>query len=244
MTQAEYIEKVYELAMKKELSGRILVVDDDQWQANFIRQTLALEGFDTSILLSGETLFHVIETETFDAVVLDLTLPDEDGIVLARKLRARSGLPIIVVTSREALEDKLASFEVGADDFLTKPIEPKELAARLRAMIRRTKNANNHSKYALGAHAIDLERREVIGSDGRVIFLTPAEYSLIAALIHSEEKALHRSEILDAVSEGDGPQSLRAVDILVSRVRKKLGKELIETVTGTGYRLAVKVGRD
>lgn len=219
---------------------RILVVEDDLWQANFIRQTLGVEGFDVTVLESGEAFFQTLESEHFDAVVLDLTLPDEDGIVLARKLRARSALPIIVVTSREELDDKLASFDVGADDYMTKPIEPKELAARLRVVIRRADSAKNNAEVSnvLGPHRIDLERREVLSADGETIQLTPAEFSLIAALYHSNNKAVTRDEIVDAVSDGDGPLSFRAVDILVSRVRKKLGKDLIETVTGTGYRLA------
>lgn len=221
---------------------RVLVVEDDLWQANFIRQTLTVEGFDIIVLASGETFFQTLEAEHFDAVVLDLTLPDEDGIVLARKLRARSALPIVVVTSREELSDKLASFDVGADDYLTKPIEPKELAARLRAVIRRAKTTQD--THLLGSHTIDLERREVIGIDSEPIALTPAEFSLIAALYHSENKAVSRDEIVDAVSDGEGPLSFRAVDILVSRVRKKLGKELIETVTGTGYRLAATTHQD
>lgn len=218
---------------------RILVVEDDIWQSNFLRQTLAVEGFDVSVLPSGEEFFQTVEAHDFDAVVLDLGLPDEDGIVLARKLRARSKLPIVVVTAREELEDKLASFDVGADDYLTKPVEPKELAARLRAVIRRATEADDGqgSLHQLGEHKLDIERREVIATDGTVFDLTPAEFALTVALHHAQGKAVTRDEIVDAVSSGDGPLNFRAVDILVSRVRKKLGKGLIETVTGTGYRI-------
>ncbi len=225
------------------MTYQILVVEDDIWQSNFLRQTLTAEGFDVTVLESGEGFFTTLEAGAFDAIVLDLTLPDEDGIVLARKLRARSSLPIVVVTSREELDDKLASFDVGADDYLNKPIEPKELAARLRAVIRRAESADGAKKsHALGSHTLDLERREVIAADGSPISLTPAEFSLIATLYHSGNKAVTRDEIVDAVSDGDGPLSFRAVDILVSRVRKKLGKDLIQTVTGTGYRLASPPG--
>ena len=219
---------------------RILVVEDDIWQSNFLRQTLGVENFEVTVLDSGEEFFSTIEENDFDAVVLDLGLPDEDGIVLARKLRARSKLPIVVVTAREELDDKLASFDVGADDYLTKPVEPKELAARLRAVIRRAQDATDGhgNTYPLGPHRLDLDRREVIASDGAPIDLTPAEFALVAALNRSEGKAVSRDEIVDAVSSGEGPLSFRAVDILVSRMRKKLGKDLIETVTGTGYRIA------
>ena len=218
----------------------ILIVEDDPWFAKFISSTLALEGFETTVLASGEALFQTIETKDFAAVVLDLGLPDEDGIVLARKLRARSKLPIIVVTGREGLEDKLASFDVGADDYMTKPVEPKELAARLRAVIGRVDAAEgaDAKTYPLGSHTLDLARREVTGSDGAAADLTPAEFSLLAVLCLSDERVLSRDDLVDAISSGEGPLSSRAVDILISRIRNKLGKRVIQTVTGSGYRIA------
>lgn len=218
----------------------ILIVEDDPWFAKFITSTLALEGFEVTVLASGEALFQTIEAKDFDAVVLDLGLPDEDGIVLARKLRARSKLPIIVVTGREGLEDKLASFDVGADDYMTKPVEPKELAARLRAVIGRADAAEgaDAKTYPVGSHTLDMARREVTGVDGAVTDLTPAEFSLLAVLCQSEGRVFSRDNLIDAVSTGEGPLSFRAVDILVSRIRKKLGKGVIQTVTGSGYRIA------
>ena len=184
--------------------GHILIVEDDPWFAKFISGTLALEGFEATVLASGEELFQTVEAKDFDAVVLDLGLPDEDGIVLARKLRARSKLPIIVVTGREGLDDKLASFDVGADDYMTKPVEPKELAARLRAVISRAEESEgaNAKTYPLGPHTLDLARREVMGPDGAAADLTPAEFSLLAVLCQSEGCVLSRDELVDAVSTG------------------------------------------
>lgn len=218
----------------------ILIVEDDPWFAEFISKTLALEGFEATVVASGEALFQTVDTKAFAAVVLDLGLPDEDGIVLARKLRARSKLPIIVVTGRKELEDKLASFDVGADDYMTKPVEPKELAARLRAVIGRGYGSDGAGAktYPVGSHTLDLARREVTDADGAATDLTPAEFSLLAVLCQSEGRVFSRDNLIDAVSTGEGPLSFRAVDILVSRIRKKLGKGVIQTVTGSGYRIS------
>jgi len=219
---------------------RILIVEDDTWQAKFLERVLIQEGFAVMVLESGERLFQVMDEDAFTAVVLDLGLPDEDGIVLARKLRARSKIPIIVVTAREGLDDKLASFDVGADDYMTKPVEPKELAARLRAVMRRFNEGEGGktTTYSVGPYSLDLDRREVSGPDGSTVDLTPAEFSLLAVLCQADGRALSRDELVDAVSTGEGPLSTRAVDILVSRVRKKVGKDVVETVTHTGYRIA------
>ncbi|MBT4486236.1 MAG: response regulator transcription factor [Rhodospirillaceae bacterium] len=221
-------------------TNQILIVEDDPWQAKFLNRILSHEGFEATIIPSGETLFQVVETEDFDAVVLDLGLPDEDGIVLARKLRARSSIPIIVVTGREELDDKLASFDVGADDYLTKPVEPKELAARILAVIRRA-NAGKETTaatYPLGDHTLDLQQHEVMDADGKAVDLTPAEFAVLAILHQAAGRPLSRDELVDAVSTGDGPLSLRAVDILISRIRKKLGKDIVKTISGIGYRIA------
>lgn len=219
----------------------ILVVEDDPWYAKFISGTLGKEGFQSTILPSGEKLFQVFDSHSFEAVVLDLGLPDEDGIVLARKLRARSKVPIIVVTGREGLADKLASFDVGADDYVTKPVEPKELAARLRALIRRYNDDESAqtSTYQVGTCTLDTEKRVVTGGDGQDIELTPAEFSLVAVLCQAEGRVVTRDDLIDAVSTGEGPLSSRAIDILISRIRKKLGKEVVATVTGTGYRISI-----
>ena len=219
--------------------NRILIVEDDMWYARFLEGTLSKEGFEVTVIPSGETLFGTLETSDFDAVVLDLGLPDEDGIVLARKLRARSRVPIVVVTGREALDDKLASFDVGADDYVTKPAEPKELAARLRAVIGRAEAARGGGgeTYKIGAYTLDPARRDVRDESGEPVNLTPAEVSMLLAFCLAEGKVLSRDDLIDGISTGEGPLSDRAVDILVSRVRKKLGKSVIETVTGSGYRL-------
>lgn len=224
----------------------ILIVEDDTWYAKFLQSTLAKEGFEACVINNGETLFQTLEGNAFEAVVLDLGLPDEDGIVLARKLRARSRLPIIIVTGREELDDKLASFDVGADDYVNKPVEPKELAARLKAVIGRANETGRIDKdeHNVNGYTIDMQRRNVTGPDGKALDLTPAEFSMLAVFCHAEGNVLSRDDLIDAVSTGEGPLSSRAVDILVSRIRKKLGKEIIETVTGSGYRIALNTGVD
>ncbi len=218
-------------------SERILVVEDNAMFSRMINADLSNEGYDVSIVKTGEEFLNLADREAYDLLIIDLTLPDEDGIVLVRKILARSNVPIIILTGREGIDDKVACFELGADDYVTKPVDSRELLMRVRAAIRRgdgVQEARQLLKF--GPINLDHSRRVAAREDGTEIDLTPAEFSLIWVLAEADGRVLTREDLVDAISSGDGPLSFRAIDILISRVRKKLDKEAIQTVPTVGYK--------
>jgi len=226
-------------------SEAILLVEDDVMLARSISSYLNKHGFEATSAETGANMFKQIETRNFDGFVVDLTLPDEDGIVLIRKLRARTDAPIIVQTGRENLDDKLAAFELGADDYITKPVDPRELAIRLKSVLKRSAEAGGKSAdiLQLGEFMLDKGRHQAIAPDGSEIKFRSAEFELIWALAQAEGKILSRDTLVDAIATGDGPESFRAIDVYISRVRKKFGKGVILTVPKSGYKCGWDVSR-
>ncbi len=226
-------------------NAKVLIVEDDIALAGVMVKYLDKNGYDAGTVATGADLFKKADSETFDCLVIDLTLPDEDGIVLVRKMRARSQVPIIVMTGRQQIEDKMACFELGADDYVVKPVDPRELDMRIQAVIRRaTGESGAGQRVKLGSLELDHARHTVINEYGDAVDLTPAEFSMLWVLATSDGKVLSREDLVDAISSGDGPLSFRAVDILVSRLRKKIDKGLIETVPLVGYKCAWETVRD
>lgn len=226
-------------------NAKVLIVEDDIALAGMMIKYLNKNGYDAGTVATGADLFKKADGETFDCLVIDLTLPDEDGIVLVRKMRARSQVPIIVMTGRQQIEDKVACFELGADDYVVKPVDPRELDMRIQAVIRRaTGESGARQRVKLGPLELDHARHTVINQYGDAVDLTPAEFSMLWVLATSDGKVLSREDLVDAISSGDGPLSFRAVDILVSRLRKKIDKGLIETVPLVGYKCAWETVRD
>lgn len=218
---------------------RILLVEDDAGFARFLTSYLDKQGFAVDHAGNAAEMFRKVDDSgAYVCFVVDLGLPDEDGIVLVRKLRARLDTPIIVLTGREQIEDKLACFEVGADDYVTKPVDPREMVMRLRAVMSRSGSSASGGPevICLGDFTLDKSRHEVRNQAGEVIEFTPAEFALTWVIAQADGEVLSRDTLVDAVSSGDGPASFRAVDILVSRVRKKLAKDAIKTVSGAGYK--------
>jgi DNA-binding response OmpR family regulator len=181
-------------------------------------------------------------------VILDLNLPDEDGLVLTRQVRSRNSVPLIILTSRQDESDRLIGFDLGADDYLTKPCNPNELLARVRAVLNRTQaSRGEHGEQrpiTFGRYALDLERHRLVDADGREIPLTAGEFQILSALARAKGRVLSRGQLADAVSGVDEPISERSVDVLISRLRRKVEKdpkepEVILTQPRYGYRLAV-----
>lgn len=225
---------------------KVLLVEDDTKLSQVLADHLNKSELQAVTVTTAASFFKIIDTENFDCIVLDLGLPDEDGIVLLRKLRARSTIiPIIVLTGREGIDNKLTSFELGADDYINKPVDPRELVHRIKAVMRRTERAETASRNILYLNALvlDHDRREAYSEDGDLIDLTPAEFSMFWVLANAEGKVLSRDTLVDAISTGDGPLSLRVVDILISRLRKKLDKEAIETISKSGYKCGWEVSK-
>jgi len=219
--------------------GKILIVEDDISLAGVLTAYLNKHDYQADTVPDAAGLMKKVDCETFDCLIIDLTLPDEDGIVLVRKMRARSQVPIIVMTGRQQIEDKMACFELGADDYVVKPVDPRELDMRLQAVMRRADgNGASGERIKLGHLTLDHARHTVVGEDGQAVDLTPAEFTLLWVLAGSDGKVLSRDDLVDAISSGEGPLSFRAVDILISRLRKKIDKCLIETVPLAGYKCA------
>ncbi|MBT5014295.1 MAG: response regulator transcription factor [Rhodospirillaceae bacterium] len=216
---------------------KILVVEDNAMFARMIKADLAKEGYEVTVTETGAEFLNQADSDSHDCLIVDLTLPDEDGIVLVRKMRARSNVPIIVLTGREGIDDKIACFELGADDYVTKPVDSRELLMRVQAAIRRGDGAEkSRGRLQFGPVELDHARHAATRENGDEIDLTPAEFSLIWVLAQAEGRVLSREDLVDAISSGEGPMSFRAVDILISRVRKKLDKDAIQTVPTVGYK--------
>ena len=223
----------------------VLLIEDDLTFARNLTGYLVDQGFDALSVGDSAEMFKVINDRGFDCYIVDLTLPDEDGIVLIRKLRSRSNAPIIVVTGRDGIEDKSASFELGADDYITKPIDPRELVMRLKSNLKRFADAGEKTADILhvGEFVIDRARHEAHGKKGVQIKFTKAEMHLIWVLAEADGKVLSRDILVDAAFSGEGPETFRAVDVAVSRLRKKLGKDAVVTVHNQGYKCGLSVTR-
>ena len=205
-------------------------------------------GFKASMVASGKEMLACVDTESIDMVLLDLGLPDEDGLVLARQLRARSSLPIIVLTARKEQKDRLVALEIGADDYLTKPFDPAELVLRVRNLLGRAEGGGEPAPtrievFRFAGWRLDAGAHTLNAADGRNVALTRAEFNLLAAFARAPHRVLSRAFLLDAVSQDADAPTDRLIDVLVSRVRKKIEKNpkkprIITTVVGSGYKFS------
>ena len=230
--------------------GTILVVDDDQRICRLVARYLRHEGYSVRTAGSGAEMRQVFLEEDPDLVILDLMLPDEDGFELARELRARSNLGIVMLTGRNDTVDKVVGLEIGADDYVTKPFDRRELLARIRSVLRRRGMADGTpaGKGHLARFAgwtLDLAGYELRDEAGRLVHLTNHEFQLLAALVDHGACVLTREVILDQVFARDWEPADRSVDVLVGQLRRKLGDDareptLIRTIRGVGYRLIPK----
>jgi two-component system, OmpR family, response regulator len=222
---------------------RILLIDDDAHLGAPLATYLARFGLDlVSALRPSEGLAR-LRAEAFDAAILDVMLPEMDGFDLCRTIRRESDIPIIMLTARGDVMDRVVGLELGADDYLPKPFEPRELAARLQTILRRQRSAPGLSEGAsqrlvFDGLVIDLERRQVQRLGGAVE-LTGTEFELLVLLAREPQKVFTRDEILNRLRGHDAELYTRAVDILVSRLRKKLEPmECIKTLRNAGYAFA------
>jgi OmpR family response regulator RpaB len=217
---------------------RILLIDDDQALAAplkeyFSRYDLELDAAS----LPSEGLKRIEKTNP-DLVILDIMLPEMDGFEVCRTIRKQSSLPILMLTARGEVMDRVVGLELGADDYLAKPFEPRELVARVQNILKRSRSQPNRlQEIVLGNLKLDLVQQEAY-IDGRNLNLTTLEYRLLYLLAQHPGRAYNRDEILTAVKGIDADLYTRSVDILVSRLRQKLKPlDYIKTVWGTGYRL-------
>ncbi len=215
---------------------RILVVEDDATLADALAHSLRAEQFAVDVARNGVDAGHLGETEAYDAAVLDLGLPGRDGVSVLRGWReAGRTLPVLVLTARDGWADKVAGFKAGADDYLTKPFRTEEVVMRLRALVRR---AAGHAtaRVTCGPIAYDTQ----LGSfelDGLPLRLTGLEWRVLTQLMLRREAVMERAELIERVYEGDAEVDSNSVEVIVGRLRRKIGAGMIETVRGHGYRL-------
>lgn len=214
--------------------AQVLLVEDDAALGAQVKAHL--EGLDLEVV--WWTLGHDIHPDMppkVDLVILDLMLPNRSGFEVLRQLRACSDVPVLVLSARDGSEDKVRALRLGADDYMTKPFYPEELKERVRARLRRPVLARS-DRIELGELRLDLERREVCVA-GQELSLTSAEFMILAALVRRPGVAVTRNWLCANVLDPDREPSARTLDVHVSRLRRKLGPEMVETVWGVGYRL-------
>jgi DNA-binding response OmpR family regulator len=217
--------------------GTVLVVDDEPNIADLIELYLRREGFRVVKATTGEEGVRAVSEHRPRLVVLDVGLPDVDGLEVCRRLRQTSTIPVIFLTARDSEIDRVLGLELGADDYVTKPFSPAELVARVKAVLRRSEGPAAPELLQVGAATIDLGRREVRVRAVAVAFTTK-EFELLRFLAERPGLALSRQQILDSVWGYDWFGDARTVDVHLAQVRKKLdGAVRIDTVRGVGYRL-------
>ncbi len=229
------------------MTSKILVVDDEAHIIELARIYLTREGYDVEGVGDGAQALTRFSQVKPDLVVLDIMLPGTDGLTICKEIRKQSQVPIIMLTAKDEVTDKVVGLEVGADDYLTKPFHPQELVARAKALLRRAKIEPNLPKLIrAGKLEIDLERHEIRHGKSKVQ-LRPKEFDLLALFARHPGRVFQRSELLDLVWGYDFPGYTRTVDVHVQQVREKLtAAEItdpsIQTVWGVGYRLELAEG--
>jgi DNA-binding response OmpR family regulator len=221
--------------------GSILVIDDEQDLIELVRYNLVKEGFEVSAALDGESGLAAALREKPDVVVVDLMLPGIDGLEVCRALRAderTAQIPVIMLTAKTSESDRIVGLELGADDYVTKPFSPRELAARIKAVLRRVAQRQPTLDFIRhGDLAIDLVRHEVVCED-KSVSLTATEFRLLQFLASRPGRVFSRGEIIDAALGKDVAVLDRTIDVHVMALRRKLGNcgEWIETIRGFGYK--------
>jgi DNA-binding response OmpR family regulator len=220
--------------------GTIVVIEDDPNISDLVDLYLRREGFRVVQASTGAFGIEAVSREHPRLVVLDVGLPgDMDGLAVCRALRADSDVPVVMLTARDGEIDRVLGLELGADDYITKPFSPRELVARVRAILRRSESGGRQRARAMsvGGVEIDVERREV-RNEGAAVAMTAREFDLLAFLAENEGLVLSRRQLLDGVWGADWYGDDRTVDVHVRQLRKKLGAALpLATVWGVGYRL-------
>ncbi len=216
---------------------RILIVEDDPDLGRQLTGALGEAGYVTDLATDGEEGHFLGDTEPYDAVVLDLGLPELDGItVLERWRRDGRNMPVLILTARDRWSEKVAGFDAGADDYVAKPFRIEELLARLRALLRR---ASGHASSELECGPLMIDTRAARATvDGNPIKLTALEYRLLAYLMHHQGKVVSRTELTEHLYDQDFDRDSNTIEVFVGRLRRKLGVNLIQTVRGLGYCLA------
>lgn len=229
---------------------KILVVDDDVEICELLQNYLQQQGYHVLFKHSGDGILSYIELEQIDLIVLDVMLPGEDGLSLCKKIRDHSDVMIIMLSAMGEDSDRIVGLEMGADDYLPKPFNPRELLARIKSLVRRTEGELGESRQQkqlekvpaieFGDWVIDRQKQQLISKDNVAIPLTKAEYNLLLAFVENANRVLNRDQLLNITHNRDAAPFDRTIDVLVGRLRKKLQDDLAEakyitTIRGGGY---------
>jgi two-component system, OmpR family, response regulator len=236
---------VAKLAGKND-NGHILIVDDQREICDLVQEYLSNEGYRVSTAHDGAGMRRVMAQDAVDLVILDLMLPGEDGLTLARSLREESTVGIIILTGRGETVDRIIGLEMGADDYLPKPFHLRELLARVKSVLRRAssrfaeRQAAPRSRAHFAGWNLDLSSRELLSPSGEEVRLTTGEFDLLAAFVNNANQVLTRDKLLDLARNREAGPFDRTIDVQVGRLRRKLEDDpqrptMIKTVRGSGY---------
>lgn len=231
--------------LKRETSPRLLLADDDEMILLFVGEVLR-QHYQVETVASAQEAMARLGQQSFDLLLLDLSLPDEDGLVVLRKLQMHSALPVVVISGRSDDDNRIAALELGARDYLVKPFNPRELVLRIEKCLTYSLQSEIREpapQVQFGEWRLDQERRMLLHGGQGEVHLTRAEFDLLSALVNADQGVLSRDELMDAISYGEQQASDSSLTVLVHRLRRKLsrgqtGVNFIHTVAGVGYRLA------
>ena len=221
------------------VSGKILIIDDDEKLNRLLTDYLSKMGFTVLTSTLPSAGLEKMEEESPDLVILDVMLPEMDGFEVCRTIRQSSSVPVVMLTARGEVMDRVVGLEIGADDYLPKPFEPRELVARIQAILRRIQTKSKSGIKTIGALCIDFHKYEV-RVDDKLVHLTLNEFECLVLLVKNKGKVLNRDQIIEELRGIEWDAYNRSVDITMSRLRQKLGDDpknprFIKTIWGTGY---------
>ena len=230
----------------------ILIVDDDRDIRDLLSEYLQKQGYRVSVAADGRAMRATLSRSAPDLIVLDLMLPGEDGLVLCREVRAQSDVPIIILTARGEEVDRIVGLEMGADDYLAKPFSPRELVARIKSILRRTRALPSNLKpdearfIRFAGWTLEVATRNLVSPEGVTIALSGTDYKLLRIFLDHPNRVLNRDQLIDMTQSRDAGPFDRSIDLQVSRLRRRLNdnpKEpaIIKTARGEGYVLATEV---
>ncbi len=235
--------------MKQE---HLLLVDDDPELRELLRDYLGQAGFRITTVGDGREMRRAMDAARFDLVILDIMLPGEDGLSLCRHLRAQSRIPILMLTARGDEIDRIVGLEMGADDYLAKPFNPRELLARIKSILRRAESLPENlagedvRRFRFAQWSLDTQTRQLLSPDGVVVDLSGVEYKILRVFVEHPNRVLSRDQLLELTQGREASAFDRAIDVQIGRLRRKLDDDareprLIKTVRNEGYVLAVAV---
>jgi two-component system, OmpR family, response regulator len=237
------------------MTKHVTIVEDDPDVRAILTRSLGADGYKVTALESGVGIEGVITSGPVDLIILDIGLPGIDGLTIAQQIRRHSNVAIIIVSGRGDLADRVVGLELGADDYITKPFEPREILARVRSVLRRSQvqsdiavTADTHIRYDFCNLVLDVSAQSLRDAEGRAINLTSGEFKLLETLVTRANRVLSRDQLMDACYGNNSPAFDRSIDVCVGRLRKKLqddprNPDIIRTVRNGGYIFAARVTR-